>query len=112
MIANNAFYAGIVATRGRAAPQSREKLPIRVSVNGREEGCESVDPLETLYELASTLPSFGIALGEGDIVLAGSPLPLFLVVQGDRIHVEWQPGLRPQPITLVARCETSDGAWL
>ena len=92
VIANNAFHAGIVAPPSRASLRDRAALPIRVAINGRERGSETVDPLENLYELASRLFSFGIVLNEGDIVLAGSPLPLYPVDIGDSICVEWPGG--------------------
>ena len=88
VIANNAFHAGIVVPPRRASLRDREELPIRVSINGQEKGCETVNPLETLYQLASRLSSFGIVLSEGDVVLAGSPLPLYPVDIGDCIRVE------------------------
>ena len=92
VITNNAFHAGIVAPPSRTRLQDREALPIRVSINGRERGSETVDPLETLYELAFRLFSFGIVLCEGDVVLAGSPLPLYPVDVGDSICVDWPGG--------------------
>ena len=91
VIANNAFHAGIVAPLSRTSLPEREALPIRVLINGRERGSETVDPLETLYKLASRLSSFGILLRKGDLVLAGSPLPLYPVEIGDTIRAEW-PG--------------------
>ena len=91
VIVNNAFHAGIVTPPSRTSLGDCGELEIRVSINGRERGCGTVDPLETLYELASRLFSFGIVLSEGDVVLAGSPLPLYPVDIGDSICVEW-PG--------------------
>ena len=91
VIANNAFHAGIVTPPSRTSLRDRAALQIRVSINGRERGCKTVDPLETLHELATRLFSFGIVLSAGDLVLAGSPLPLYPVDIGDSICVEW-PG--------------------
>ena len=91
LIANNAFHAGIVAPSNPADSWAAGTCQFAFRSTARRRGCETVDPVETLYELASRLISFGIALSEGDVVLAGSPLPLYPVEVGDYICVEW-PG--------------------
>ena len=88
LIANNALQAGIVASWDRAAPCSPDPLRIRVSINGAERGVACVDPAATLHELACRLDAHGIKLRAGDIVLGGSPLPLYSVAVGDRIQVD------------------------
>jgi len=87
LIANNAVHAGIVVSETRAPAQGHEALDISVSIDGEQLGVAAVDPFSTLYELATILRGFGISLHQGDIVLAGSPLPLYRVSTGDRIEV-------------------------
>ena len=87
LIANNAIHAGIVVPARRATAEGHETLKIAVEINGEQRGVASLDPLTTLFPLARLLHTFDIHLREGDIVLTGSPLPLYRVDEGDRVKV-------------------------
>lgn len=87
LIANNALNAGIVISQGDPVRFSTGELAIRVSIGTRVDDSACVDPLESLPELVARLASFGIRPRAGDILLTGSPLPLYPVGIGDRIHV-------------------------
>ena len=87
LVANNAVHAGNVVPEARSAAKGVEKLEVSVAINGVERGRAVVDPLATMYELAERLSTFDIPLRAGDIVLTGSPLPLYRVGAGDEILV-------------------------
>lgn len=87
LIANNALNAGIVIPPGDPLCFPTGELAIRVSIGARVDDSASVDPLQSLPELVERLASFGIRPRAGDILLTGSPLPLYPVGVGDRIHV-------------------------
>lgn len=87
LIANNAIHTGIVRA-GAVKPMIAESLPICVAINGAEQGTAEVDPLSTLHELACLLSDHGISLRKGDIVLAGSPLPVYRIDPGDTVQVD------------------------
>ncbi len=88
VVANNALQAGIVVPEARAAAGTADPLHIKVTISDRVEETATVDPLETVHELASRLAVFGIKPRAGEILLTGSPLPLYSSGQGDRIRVE------------------------
>ena len=88
VVANNALQAGIVLPVARTAASVAKPLDIKVTISDRTEDTAMVDPLETLDELASRLATFGIKPRRGDILLTGSPLPLYPVNQGDHVRVE------------------------
>ena len=88
VVANNALQAGIVVPVAHTAASAVESLDIKVTIGDRTEDTAMVDPLETLHELASRLAAFGVRPRGGDILLTGSPLPLYRVSQGDSIRVE------------------------
>ena len=88
IVANNALQAGLVMPAARATAGSAGRLELKVTIGDRVEGAATVDPLETVYELASRLAVFGIKPKAGDILLTGSPLPLYPVGQDDHIRVE------------------------
>lgn len=87
LIANNAIHTGIVRA-GAVKPMIAESLPICVTINGAEQGTAEVDPLSTLHELACLLSKHGISLRKGDIVLAGSPLPVYRIDPGATVQVD------------------------
>ncbi len=88
VVANNALQAGIVVPEARATAGTADPLDVRVTISDRVEETATVDPLETVHELASRLAVFGIKPRAGEILLTGSPLPLYPVGQGDHIRVE------------------------
>jgi 2-keto-4-pentenoate hydratase len=96
LIANNAIHAGVVMPE-IAAPTchsaSALNATVRVSKNGEPLGEESVQsirggPLASVARLAEHLGRWDLALRRGQLVLTGSPLPLWRVAPGDRIEVE------------------------
>lgn len=88
LIANNAIHAGIVVGSDAKTVETAEAASIRVSINGREQGVAEVDPLGTLHQLACLLSRHGISIRKGDIVLGGSPLPLYQISPGDAVQVD------------------------
>ncbi len=88
VVANNALQAGIVVPEARATAGTANPLHIKVTISDRVEEAATVDPLETVHELACRLAAFGIKPRSGEILLTGSPLPLYPVVQGDGIQVQ------------------------
>lgn len=88
IVANNALQAGIVVPAARAADATADLLDVKVTIGDRVEEAATVGPLETAHELASRLAVFGIKPKAGEILLTGSPLPLYRVSQDDQIRVE------------------------
>lgn len=88
VVANNALQAGVVVPAARATAATADLLEVKVTINDSVEEAATVDPLETLYELASRLAVFGIEPKAGEILLTGSPLPLYPVGRDDHIRVE------------------------
>lgn len=88
VVANNALQAGIVVPMDRDRTGLGDQAEITVAISDRGEETATVDPMETVHELASRLAAFGIKPRAGDILLTGSPLPLYSVGRGDRIRVE------------------------
>lgn len=87
LIANNALNAGIVVPPLPTGRPALEPVAIRVSIGGRVDDCTEVDPLGSLHDLASILAVHGIRPRAGDILLTGSPLPLYPVSPGDTVRV-------------------------
>ena len=87
LIANNALHAGIVVNSGRGTIDLTASHEIRVEIGGRVEDRAMVDPLATLPELLSQLACYGIAPRRGNVLLTGSPLPLYRVEPGERVRV-------------------------
>jgi 2-keto-4-pentenoate hydratase len=95
LIGNNAIHAGAVMPVGEPAINiaDLDREPISVCLNDRVIGSSSGSalpggPAASLSALADHLAGFGDFLRAGQIVLTGSPLPLYRVACGDRIHVE------------------------
>ena len=87
LIANNALNAGIVVPATEPGRIPNGPLTMRVSIADRTDDSAEVDPLASLPELATRLAAFGIRSRKGDILLTGSPLPLYLVEAGELITV-------------------------
>ncbi len=88
IVANNALQAGIVMPADRKPAETAEPLELTVKISGRVDETAEVNPLDTVHELAARLGAVGIQPREGEILLTGSPLPLYRVGQGDRVRVE------------------------
>jgi 2-keto-4-pentenoate hydratase len=97
LIASNGMHAGFVLAEGppRSGP-SDVVHSLCIRINGARVGAVE-DPgalaraSESLRWLAGRLAGIGMRLGEGQIVLTGSPMPLFPVSLGDKIVVEAPP---------------------
>jgi 2-keto-4-pentenoate hydratase len=100
LVANNAFHAGVVLPSAEVPwggdPADVERKSISV-FRGRESlGTASASalpggPLASLLEVLENLGPNGLRLRRDDIVLTGSPLPLYPAASGDHITVE-SPG--------------------
>ncbi|MEZ5354656.1 MAG: hypothetical protein R2762_18640 [Bryobacteraceae bacterium] len=94
LIANNGIHAGVVLPR-HETPWNGSAIgeqPILVTRNGQTIGSATGDalpdfPFGSLIRLAEHLARFGLRLRQGQLVLIGSPLPLYRVSPGDRIEV-------------------------
>lgn len=89
LIAANALHAGLVRPDGSASAKEAEGQDVAVWINGEQKGHARADPTATLEALAERLAAYGIPLAAGDLLLTGSPLPLFPVASGDSIRVQW-----------------------
>ncbi len=95
LIANNGIHAGAVVPANENPATDPDLLliePISVYRNGEllgETWGDSVPggPFAGLCQLAEHLLLYGIHLKKGQIVLTGTPLPLYPVQAGDRIEV-------------------------
>jgi 2-oxopent-4-enoate/cis-2-oxohex-4-enoate hydratase len=95
LIANNGIHAGTVLPQednGLTDPDLLLDEPISVYSNGKKMG-ESLGgsvpggPFASLCQLAGHLAAYGIHLKQGQIILTGTPLPLYPVKPEDRIEV-------------------------
>jgi 2-keto-4-pentenoate hydratase len=95
LIGNNAIHAGVVLPPSEpplSHPSALLDASIRVSRNGVTLGAADgralpEGPFGSVVRLAKHLARFGQFLQRGQIVLTGSPLPLYSVAGGERIEV-------------------------
>jgi 2-keto-4-pentenoate hydratase len=95
LIGNNAMHAGVVLPLQEPPIFDLDALldePITVSMNavvlGTATGRALQDgPFGSVVRLTQHLSQFGRRLRRGQIVLTGSPLPLYRLAQGDHIEV-------------------------
>ncbi len=95
LIANNGIHAGAVLPLHEGGPTQADMLvsePISVFKNGELLGETRSDtvpggPFASLLQLAGHLELYGIRLKRGQLILTGTPLPLYRVQEGDRIEV-------------------------
>ncbi len=105
LIANNALHAGVVLPDQENPSANFDALlnePISVFKNGTLLGTTTGSalpggPFGSLLQLVEQLGDFGIRLKRDQIVLTGSPLPLYRVSSGDHMEVECQ---RLAPVTV------------
>jgi len=96
LIVNNGMQAGVVVPPDEGRLQDPKGIPdeiISVIRNGEPLGAAGGrtlpgGPLESLIWLSHRLKEIGVTLSAGQIVLSGSPLPLYRVFPGDRIEVK------------------------
>ena len=94
LIANNAFHAGVVLPLAEFPLDDPEQLsaPISVRRNGELLGTAiPAAPLESVLNIVKHVSMFGRKVRKGQILLTGSPLPLYPVFPGDEIEVS-DPG--------------------
>jgi 2-keto-4-pentenoate hydratase len=95
LIAANCIHAGVVLPDEEPRLDDQRVLldaPVSVFRNGVLLGTASGDvlpggPLASVARLAEHLRQYGGYLRRGQIVLTGSPLPLYRVAAGDRVEV-------------------------
>ncbi len=95
LIGNNAIHAGVVVPPSQPPsgdPSALMAASIQVSRNGTILGAANGSalpegPFGSIIRLAGHLAGLGRILQRGQIVLTGSPLPLYRVSSGDRIEV-------------------------
>ena len=95
LIGNNGLHAGVVLPPSEpplSHPSVMSDASIQVSRNGDILGAADgralpEGPFGSVVRLASHLAKFGRILQRGQIVLTGSPLPLYRVTGGERIEV-------------------------
>ena len=87
LVANNALQAGVVVPATMSGIECGGPVSVTVSIGDRVDACAEVDPAAFLSELTSRLTAFGIRPRRGDLLLTGSPLPLYPASAGDRIVV-------------------------
>lgn len=96
LIANNGLHAGVVLPPRESPVESLDQSlneEIAVLRNGQLLGRSSGrglpdGPFASLVQLVEHLGNLGICLHRGQIVLTGSPLPLYRVSPGDYLEVE------------------------
>lgn len=95
LIGNNAIHAGLVMPGSEAPLDDPAALPeasVAVWLNGRMQGAARGEvlaegPFGSVVHLVRHLSSWGEQLRSGQIVLTGSPLPLYRVAAGDQVEV-------------------------
>ena len=94
LVGNNAIHAGAVLVEGTAAKRSisaaghiHSGFERWCHARHRDRGGIARRTVRQCGGLAEHLACFGLFLEEGQIVLTGSPLPLYRVAKGDRIDV-------------------------
>ncbi len=95
LIGNNALHAGVVLPASEpplARPDDLLDEWIAVEKNGEPLGTGRGrdlpgGPFASIARLAEHLGRFGIRLRRGQVILTGTPLPLYRVKEGDRIKV-------------------------
>jgi len=98
LIANNALHAGVILPQSEHKNTNPDELldeQFSILRNGQVLGTATGHllpggPTASLLHLVQHLENFGIRLKQGQIVLTGSPLPLYQVFPGDRVEVKCQ----------------------
>ncbi|MDG3002402.1 2-keto-4-pentenoate hydratase [Paludisphaera mucosa] len=103
LIATNGMHAGFVLAEGSSGGPRARVRNLTVALNdeifGRSDSPWTMaDPIASLRWLAARLGEHGLGLSRGQVILTGSPLPLYPVGPGDRVVVEAPP---------LARCRVS-----
>lgn len=95
LIASGGLHAGFVCPKPEThGNEDVRRLTVRVNdhlVGDVEDPLKLTCPVRSLRWLAGRLAEFGIRLQAGQVILTGSPLPLFPVVPSSRVVVEAPP---------------------
>ena len=97
LIAGNGMHGGVVLPEETPRPcPSNLVHSLCIQINGVRVGAVEgsgtfASAIESLRWLAGRLAGIGLGLGEGQIILTGSPMPLFPVSAGSKIVVEASP---------------------
>jgi 2-keto-4-pentenoate hydratase len=96
LIASNGMHAGVVLAEQSCPAPPQEVRYLSVRINDGEPAATTEPwtmggPVASLRWLADRLRQVGLRLLTGQIVLTGSPMPLFPVVPGSRLVVEALP---------------------
>lgn len=96
-VADNASCGAFVLSKDEVNPHDYDlpNLKVIVKKNGQfiSEGLGNAvqgNPLTAVTWLANTLGEYGIQLNAGEVILAGSLVPLEPVVAGDEMSLEFQ----------------------
>jgi 2-keto-4-pentenoate hydratase len=87
LIASNAMQAGVVLPGADVAGNGTLEVWINGECAGRVELDAVAQAGESVDLIAAHLNRRGIALRPGDLLLTGSPLPLYRVASGDHVEV-------------------------
>jgi 2-keto-4-pentenoate hydratase len=90
LIANNAMHAGVVLPLARGSKELEDRISVFRNgdlIGTATSGAIPGGPFASVLSVAQHLASSGRWLRRGDLVLTGSPLPLYPVVPGDCISV-------------------------
>ncbi len=93
LIASNGMHAGFVFAETERRVMPGGKLGLTLCIKGASGGGNATSstksrPIESLRWLAGRLAEQGLHLSEGQIVLTGSPMPLFPVAPGSHVIVD------------------------
>lgn len=95
LIASGGLHAGFVCPTARSHCDGIVRsLTVRINdsaVGDVDDASLLVSPVQSLCWLVSRLAQVGLQLHAGQVILTGSPLPLFPVVPGSRVVVEAPP---------------------
>jgi 2-keto-4-pentenoate hydratase len=95
LIASGGLHAGFIRPEADAPGDGiAQSLTVRVNdnvVGDVQDATSLVSPVRSLHWLAGRLADVGLRLHPGQVILTGSPLPLFPVGPGSRVVVEAPP---------------------
>lgn len=98
LVASSGMHAGFVQAESETCPSNpptcARSLSVRINgilVGAVEDAALLTSPIKSLRWLAGRLTQFNVQLRKGQVILTGSPMPLFPVAPGSRIIVEAPP---------------------
>jgi len=96
LIASNGMHAGFVVAEPPHGRRLDDMQNLTILLNGEKLGESDApwtmsDPVSSLRWIAGRLREHGLGLSRGQVILTGSPLPLFAVNPGSQIVVDAPP---------------------